>query len=202
MENLEQKNNSNDIIKSDNNDINEKKPSLFWEIIKFAIFAIIIVLPIRMFIASPFIVSGSSMIPTFATGNYLFVDKVSYRFEDPARGDIVVFRYPLDTSKFFIKRVIGLPKETVEIQDGIVSIKNSDSENYTKLIEPYVKYLRYSNFKVTLGNDEYFVMGDNRKASSDSRIWGPLQAKFITGKALVRLFPITKVGVYPGESSY
>jgi len=180
----------------------EKQPGLFWEVVKFAILAAIIVLPIRIYIASPFIVNGSSMDPTFETGHYLIVDQISYRFGEPKRGEVIVFRYPKDPSKFFIKRVIGLPNETVKIEDGAVFIKNEKSEDYIKLEEQYLKYLKHDNLIITLGNDEYFVMGDNREASSDSRIWGPLNKEFITGKAFVRLLPITKIDIHPGETTY
>jgi signal peptidase I len=181
---------------------NSGKTNFLWDILKFALLAIVIVLPIRMYIASPFIVSGSSMEPTFATGNYLIVDQISYRFENPARGEVIVFRYPNDPSKFFIKRVIGLPGETVKIQDGKILIKNNGADNYIGLDEPYLKYLKHDNLITTLKESEYFMMGDNREASSDSRAWGPLRKEFITGKVMVRLLPIKGVGINPGEATY
>jgi len=196
MENLDQKEYVETTI-----DV-EKQPSLFWEIIKFAFLAIIIVLPIRMYIASPFIVNGSSMDPTFETGHYLIIDQISYRFEEPQRGEVIVFKYPKDPTKFFIKRLIGLPGETIKIEDGAVFIKNEKSEDYIKLEEQYLKYLKHDNLITTLKNNEYFVMGDNREASSDSRIWGPLNEEYLTGKVLIRLLPITKIDMYPGEVSY
>lgn len=181
-----------------------KKSDFIWETVKFAIFALIIVLPIRIYIAQPFIVSGSSMDPTFENGHYLIVDQLSYRFEKPKRGEVIVFKYPNDPSKFFIKRIIGLPGEKVEIINGEVYIIGASGTDNIKLSEPYIEASRrkYDNWNVPLGPDEYFVMGDNRIASSDSRVWGALKEKFIVGRALVRLLPITEASVFPGEAKY
>lgn len=179
-----------------------KQQGFFVELIKFFILAVLIVVPIRMYVASPFIVSGASMDPTFATGQYLIVDKISFRMEKPKRGEVIIFRYPKDTSKFFIKRIIGLPGETVEINGGTVTIINKDGDTLPPLNEPYVEFPKYDTLVVTLSDTEYFVMGDNREGSSDSRIWGPLDEKFITGRTFLRLFPVTKIGLFPGESQY
>ena len=181
-----------------------KKSDFIWETVKFAIFALVIVLPIRIYIAQPFIVSGSSMDPTFDNGHYLIVDQLSYRFEKPKRGEVIVFKYPNDPSKFFIKRIIGLPGEKVEIINGEVYIRGASGTEGIKLSEPYIEASRqkYDNWNVPLGPDEYFVMGDNRIASSDSRVWGALKEKFIVGRALVRLLPITQASVFPGEAKY
>jgi len=135
---------------------NEKENSV-WDFIKFTIIALLIVIPIRLWIAQPFIVSGASMEPTFNNGNYLIIDEISYRFEKPKIGDVIIFRYPLDPSKFFIKRIIDIPK------DG-----------------------------------EYFVEGDNREASFDSRSWGNVPEKNIVGRAFLRLWPFNKMGIMPG----
>jgi len=181
----------------------ETKPTSFvWEVLKFAVLALIIVVPIRAYVASPFLVSGGSMDPTFGNGDYLIVDEISYRLEDPKRGDVIVFRYPNDQTKFFIKRVIGLPTETVIIKDGQVSIKNDDLPGGFPVNEPYVAFPKYDTLEVTLGDSEYFVMGDNRDASADSRLWGPLPKELITGRALVRLFPLTEIDFFPGEHNY
>src|SRR3989344_4060631 len=96
--------------------------SFFWETIKIVVISLIIILPIRYFIVQPFFVKGASMESNFEDGDYIFVDELSYGFGDPERGDVVIFRYPLDQSQFFIKRVIGLPNETVEIKEGKVII--------------------------------------------------------------------------------
>jgi signal peptidase I len=181
---------------------NKKKESA-WDLFKFILIAIAIVLPIRMLIAQPFIVSGSSMFPTFKDKQYLIVDQISYRFEDPKRGDIVIFRYPLDPSKFFIKRVIGLPNEKVSIENGVVHITKTDGTEMT-LGEPYLEVDRESkdSEEIQLKDGEYFVMGDNRIASSDSRTWGVLPRKNVVGKALFRLLPTEDLSINPGEYRY
>jgi signal peptidase I len=166
------------------------------------IIIIAIVVPVRMFIVSPFIVSGASMDPTFATNDYLIVDKLSYRLHNPERGDVVIFRFPNDPHFFFIKRIIGLPGETVTIASGSVSITSEDGEKTFALTEPYITYPKYENLNETLGDDEYFVMGDNRYSSSDSRIWGPLPKSFISGKSFARLLPLNALEFTPGEYRY
>jgi len=173
--------------------------SIVWEVIKFFILAALIVLPIRTFVAQPFIVSGGSMDPTFASGQYLIVDELSYRLGEPKRGEVVILRYPVDPSKFFIKRIIGLPNETIEIVGGVVTIKTSDNQIGFQLEEPYVSFARQENLKQKLGEEEYFVMGDNRAASSDSRAWGSVPGKLIMGKAFLRLFPIASADMLPGN---
>lgn len=170
------------------------------EIIQFALIALIIVIPIRYFVAQPFIVSGASMENTFHSGEYLIVDQLSYRFEDPAPGDVVIFRYPRNPSTFFIKRIIGVPGDTVTIDGNIVTITNEEHPNGYVLDEAYIKDMSPSTFLTeTLGDREYFVMGDNRDKSSDSRAWGVLQKENIMGRAFLRLFPFSELGLMPGE---
>ena len=176
-----------------------KKENLFKEVLKFSLIAILIVAPIRIFVAQPFIVSGASMQPTFESSQYLIVDQLSYRFDKPERGEVIIFKYPNDPSTFFIKRIIGLPGETVVMQSGELTIKNDALPGGFYIKEPYIKEAVDDTFTVVLNDDEYFVLGDNRKHSSDSRTWGPLKRKFITGKALIRLFPINVVGINPGD---
>lgn len=169
------------------------------EIVRFSIIAILIVIPIRMFIAQPFIVSGASMDNTFHSGEYLIVDQVSYYFEKPSRGDVIVFRYPRDPSKFFIKRVIGLPGDTITIENSVVTIANETNPEGIILEEDYIKSMAPAPKMIeTLGEREYFVMGDNRDQSSDSRSWGVLQEERIVGRAFVRLFPPSVVDYLPG----
>jgi signal peptidase I len=179
-----------------------EKGSFFSELFRFAIITLFIVLPIRIYIAQPFIVSGSSMDPTFANGEYLIVDELTYRLEDPKRGDVIIFRFPQDTSKFFIKRIIGLPGETVEVSGQKITIENDAHPEGFSLDESYLLHQTYSNIRVKLSGDEYFVMGDNRPASSDSRIWGPLPKELIIGRALLRLLPISRASVLPGNHQY
>jgi signal peptidase I len=187
----------------DENRAGNKKPEttggFFLEILKFTIVAILIVAPIRFFIAQPFIVKGESMDPTFADGQYLIVDELTYRTHAPERGDVVVFKYPKDPSKYFIKRIIGLPNETVKVEGGKVSIFGEKYPNGQLLDEPYLKNLSFETVTEKLGEGEYFAMGDNRSNSLDSRIWGPLPKENIVGRVLVRLFPLPDAGLFPGK---
>jgi len=179
-----------------------KKPSSFGkELFHFALIIIFIVLPIRLFVAQPFIVVGSSMEPTFVNNNYLIVDELSYLLSNPKRGDVIIFKFPNGEKKqkYFIKRVIGLPGETVEIKDGKVTIKNSGNPEGFVLGENYLKDLPTNVMSVTLDGTHYFVMGDNRGVSYDSRSWGPLDEKDIVGKALLRLLPFNEIGILPGS---
>ncbi len=166
-----------------------------WEILKIVIIALAIIIPIRYFLIQPFFVNGASMDPNFLDGDYLIIDEISYRLNEPKRSDVIIFRYPLDPSQFFIKRVIGLPGETVKIEDGkvfIYSIETSDK----RIILDESAYLEDSytpgNLEITLEEDEYFVLGDNRMASSDSRKWGELDEKYIIGRAWIRAWPFNR----------
>lgn len=162
-----------------------------WELLKIAAIAFLIVAPIRYFIFQPFIVSGESMSPNFESGDYLIVDEVSYRFSEPQRGDVIVFKWPKDTKQRFIKRVIGLPGENVRVANGRVEITK---DNKTIILtESYLpkNLLTNRNTNITLKADEYFVMGDNRENSYDSRDWGIVPKKDIIGKTFLRLFPVS-----------
>src|SRR3990167_8004837 len=147
-----------------------KKGRVIFDFIKFIFIVAVIVVPIRFLVAQPFLVSGASMEPTYHDGDYLIIDEISYRVSDPKKDDVIIFRYPKNPKIFFIKRIIALPNEEI-ILDG--------------------KDIR-------LKDDEYFVMGDNRGASSDSRIWGPVPKKLIGGRSIVRLWPFNKIGLFPG----
>lgn len=169
---------------------------------KVIVIAFIISLPIRFFIAEPFIVNGASMDPTFATGQFLIVDRLTYRFEEPKRGDVIVFRYPNNPKVYYIKRIIGLPNERLQLNRGIVSINESNASGTPIILnESYIqdKNSSYEDLNIDLGPKEYFVMGDNRGASSDSRVWGPLDKDLIVGRPIIRLFPITKLSILPGK---
>jgi signal peptidase I len=169
-----------------------------WDLIKFAVIALIIVIPIRMFIAQPFVVSGESMYPTFDNGEYLIVDELSYRLDGPHRGDVIIFRYPNDQKRFFIKRIIGMPNEEISINNGKITVINKENPNGFALNEPYI----YEPFDTTAtyktGDNEYFVLGDNRNRSSDSRVWGILPSKLIIGRAYLRLLPFNSISYLPG----
>ncbi len=175
--------------------VTEKKPSGLWEFLKAVIISILIVVPIRAYVAQPFIVDGASMEPNFHGGNYLIIDELSYQFfREPSRGDVIVFRAPTNQSQFYIKRIIGLPGESVEISNNKLYITTTSGATFM-LDEPYIpkSFNTDPNIIKKLNKDEFFVLGDNRPHSSDSRIWGVLPRKNITGKALVRLWPIDEI---------
>src|SRR4030043_174613 len=166
--------------------------SFVWEILKIVIIALVIVVPIRYFLFQPFFVKGQSMEPNFENGDYLIVDEISYRFREPQRGEVVVFKYPRNLSQRYIKRIIGLPGEKIEIKDGKILIFNAngiqalDESNYLPIyiVTPGV-------IQTSLAENEYFVLGDNRPSSSDSRYWGPLPREDIIGRVFFRAWPFT-----------
>jgi len=182
----------------------EHRDGVVDDVVKFALIALLIVLPIRIFIAQPFIVRGASMEPTFESNEYIIVDQLTYRFEEPERGDVIILKYPKDESVFFIKRIIGLPGETVELVGDKVVIQRAKGEESLTLEEPYIPSDRLqSEYGVyALGDDEYFVLGDNRRASSDSRAWGALRRDEVVGRAWLRLLPVSRVELLPGEYEY
>lgn len=166
--------------------------NFFEDIVSFLktfILALAIVIPIRLFLFQPFIVSGASMEPNFKQGEYLLIDEISYRLKNPKRGEVVVFKYPKNPSYFYIKRIVGLPGETVEISNKIVKIYNYENPKGMILNEPYVNPPTTGNINITLDKDEYFVLGDNRNYSSDSRFFGSVPKKYITGKAWIAIYP-------------
>ncbi|MEK7171226.1 MAG: signal peptidase I [Patescibacteria group bacterium] len=174
----------------------------FWEILKVVAIVFVFSIIVRVFIAQPFVVEGSSMEPDFHNGEYLLVEKMSYRLKKPVRGDVIVFRYPNNPSVNYIKRIIGLPGETVRIVNGTVEINNKLlAEEYLSLDE---KTLIAQNpetpYEVTLTTDQFFVMGDNRQHSSDSREWGPLGRNFIVGKSTVILYPRQNISAVASPS--
>lgn len=159
-----------------------------------------VALLIRLFIAQPFIINGDSMEPTFESGEYLIVDEVTYKLGEPQRGEVIIFKFPKNQSKFFIKRIVGLPNESIEIKNGKIFITDATGET-KEYIEEYITEKTDGNIEIKLGKEEYFVMGDNRIVSSDSRRWGPVQKNLIVGRAFMRFLPITKIGVLPGNYS-
>lgn len=163
--------------------------SFVFEIVKISLIALAIVIPIRYFLFQPFFVRGESMDPTFENGDYLIIDEITYRFKAPLRGDVVVFQAPSDPSQRYIKRIIGLPGEMVKIQDGQVMVyENSKSEILDE--SAYLKGVETGgDLVVTLGPDEYFVMGDNRPFSYDSRRFGPINKESIIGRVVIRAWP-------------
>lgn len=177
-----------------------RNESFFSEMVRFGLLTLAIVLPIRLFVAEPFIVSGASMEPTFETGEYLIIDQLTYRFfHDPVRGEVVIFRYPENPSRYFIKRIIGLPEETVQIDGEIITIKNTLHPDGFPLDQSYISLTKSEVGTYVLGADQYFVMGDNRGASYDSRSWGALDKDLIVGRAFLRLFPPQEAAILPGD---
>ena len=167
------------------------------EFLKFLFIATAIALPVRYFVAQPFIVRGASMQPNYHEREYLIVDEISYFFGEPKRGEVVVFRYPLDPRQFFIKRIIGLPGERVEIRDGKVFVAPVGASDPQEIAEPYLSGVAETSGAVTmtLGPDDYFVLGDNRSQSADSRVWGVLPRNLITGRAIFRAWPVSRLGI-------
>ncbi len=172
-----------------------------WEFLKIVVIAIIIVLPVRYFLFQPFIVKGESMVPNLQSGDYLIVDEISYRIGNPQRGDVVVLKFPLDTAQRFIKRIIGLPGETVQIKDGKITILKN-GKNLTLDEKKYLPNLLSTNgdANITLGDNKYFVLGDNRQFSYDSRGWGILPREDIIGRAIFRVFPISTMSYITVQS--
>jgi|SRR3989344_1268873 len=169
------------------------------ETLKLLFISLAIVIPFRLFIAQPFIVEGASMYPTFDNGDYLIVDELSYRFKGPERGSVLVFRYPKDPSKSFIKRVVGLPGELVALEDGGIVITSSEHPQGLALEEPYVKLKKGDKLSYALGQGEYYVLGDNRAQSADSRLWGPVPEDNIIGRPIIRLLP---PAILPGNFNF
>jgi len=168
------------------------------EVLQIIIISAAIIIPIRYFLIQPFYVKGASMEPNFYDREYLIIDELSYRLREPLRGEIVVFRYPRDPSQFFIKRVVGMPGETVEVTGGQVVIYNDAYPNGKALDEgPYLDdALTQGKKKMTLGEDEYFVLGDNRDESLDSRSFGSVTRSGIIGRVWVRGLPFSRVGTF------
>lgn len=173
-----------------------------WETVKIVVLSLAIIVPIRYYLVQPFFVKGASMETTFEDGNYILIDEVSYRFHDPERGEIIVFRFPEDRSQFFIKRIIGLPNETVEIKNDSVLIYNKQHPAGFVLEEKYLSGGQHTvgDMRIRLDPNEYFVMGDNRLHSSDSRRWGPLNRSLITGKVFFRAWPVNDFGGIPAAN--
>jgi signal peptidase I len=189
----------------------------FREAVKFTFIFVIFFFAIRAFLIQPFLVEGPSMLPTFNSGNYLLVDKFSYKFlTNPKRGEVFVFDIPdekhefhtcllplfgkcyFETNRYLIKRIIALPGEKITLLGGVVTIHNKDVPQGFILDEKNIEFKSEMSDERTLGLDEYYVMGDNRANSSDSRYWGPLPKDKIVGRPILRLTPLTQIGIWPG----
>ncbi len=168
--------------------------SFLIELLKIVLIALAVIIPIRYFLFQPFYVRGASMEPAFHDSEYLIIDEITYRFTEPVRGEVIVVRNPSHTSEFFIKRIIGLPGETVELQDGNVIIYNDEYSDGITLEEIYIgdEVQTVGSTSTTLSSEEFFVMGDNRQVSLDSRSFGPLNKEFIVGRAWLRVWPFNE----------
>lgn len=169
------------------------------EILSVSIVALGISFVVRSFLVEPFEVSGVSMQPNFHDGDYLFVDHLTYSFRDPRRGEVTVFHFPGgEWNHFLIKRVIGLPGERIVVRDGEVTIYNREAPGGFVLQEDYLQreVATGGNTDVTLGAREYFVLGDNRSQSYDSRSWGALAKEEIVGAARFRIWPPKSLMVF------
>lgn len=164
--------------------------SLLREVIETILLTVIIFFAVN-FATGRFRVEGNSMEPSMHPDQYVLVDKVSYMLGAPQRGDVVVFHYPLATERDFIKRVIGLPGEAISVSEGVVRI------NGQPLQEPYISAPPNYQNTLTLGPEEYFVLGDNRNSSSDSHSWGPLARPYLIGRAIFVYWPPPVWGLVP-----
>lgn len=187
---------NNDVVES-GSFLSELK-SFSFETIKVVIVSLIVIVGIRSFVMQPFFVSGKSMEPNFHDGDYLIVDEISYRLGEPKRGDVIIFHYPNNPKEFYIKRIVGLPGEKIEITDNRIIVYNIENINGFELDETYIplETRTTGNYAKELKNDEYYVLGDNRTASADSRVWGVLEEHFIVGRAWVRAWPFGDFSVF------
>ncbi|MFZ5390838.1 MAG: signal peptidase I [Patescibacteria group bacterium] len=167
------------------------------EVVKVGLISLAIILPIRYFLVQPFYVKGESMEPNYLNKDYLLIDEISFRFREPARGEVVVLRYPRNEKEFFIKRVVGLPGDRVVIKDGAVWLSKA-GEQLEKQTEDYLPagLTTLGDQDITLQADQYYVLGDNRGASLDSRSFGPVIKREIVGRSWLRAWPFDRWAVF------
>lgn len=172
--------------------------SFIFEVVKVFVLAGITIGLIRYFLFKPFYVKGASMEPNFYDHEYLIVDELSYRLRAPERGEVIVFRPPSDTAEFYLKRIVGMPGERVKIENGKVTIYNSEHPEGTMVDESYLPsdLATAGDETVTLSSDQYFVLGDNRPNSFDSRRFGPISREAIVGRAYLRGWPINRFQLF------
>jgi signal peptidase I len=175
-----------------------------WEIVKVVVISLAIIVPVRYFLIKPFYVSGASMEPSFYNHEYLIIDEISYRFSEPQRGDSVVIHDPFDPAQYFIKRLIGLPGDKIKITAGRVSIYDQLHPEGVTINEPYLAEAMKTagEVEVTLKPGEYYVLGDNRSASLDSRVFGPIPRDSIVGRTLLRGWPVFRFGLVNEKVDY
>ncbi|MFH1522990.1 MAG: signal peptidase I [Patescibacteria group bacterium] len=174
--------------------------SFTFELIKIVVISLAIIIPVRYFLIQPFYVKGASMEPNFYDHEYLIIDEITYRFKEPQRGDIIVFRYPRNPQEYFIKRIIGLPGEKIQIENGEVYIYNDEYPEGINLDEKYLfndtKTYSLTEEVISLSGKEYYTLGDNRNSSKDSRSFGPVNESFITGRVLLRGWPFNRISLF------
>lgn len=160
-----------------------------WDWVETIVLCVVIAFAIRAFVLESFTIDGACMEPQLYTGQRVFVFKLPYFFTEPKRGDVIVFRYPLNPQKDYIKRVIGLPGETVSISHGIVYINGRELDQSPWPVT--IDTIRYPDIpEETIPPGQYFVLGDNRPESEDSRVWGFVPAENVKGKAFLRYWPV------------
>lgn len=168
-----------------------------WEVIKVVVISLIIVIPVRTFLMTPYYVQQESMMPNFQPNNYLIVNRWTLRSDELQRGDVVVFKIP-EEKEALIKRVIGLPGETVEVKDRSVFINGEKLDESAYLANDVETW---GSLDVTLGENEYIMMGDNRNNSKDSRHFGAIKKNQMIGRAAIRLLPVSKIDRF-GDVDY
>ncbi|HOX40642.1 MAG TPA: signal peptidase I [bacterium] len=172
------------------------------DLIKTGLIVFILAFALRYFVIQPYIVEGESMMPNYYNREYLLAEKVSYLIGEPKRGDVTIFKYPKNPSVSYIKRIIGLPGETIKISNNQVIVVNKENPTGKILNESYIPKENRTNtyegnsFEKTLNENEYFVLGDNREHSSDSREWGVLPKTNISGRAWVTLYPTDRISIH------
>lgn len=177
-----------------------------WDLFKTGVIVFLVAFSIRYFLIQPFIVEGGSMLPNFVDQEYLLAEKLSYIVSDPKRGDVVIFKPPNNPSQNYIKRIVGIPGDTINIEDNRVTITNSKNDEGVVIKEDYLPDQsqtltpKMDKLDTTLAENTYFVMGDNREHSSDSREWGVLPRTNMIGRAWLTIKPLDRFGVHERES--
>ena len=168
----------------------------FLELVKIAILSGITIGVVRYFLFKPFYVKGQSMEPSFYEKDYLIIDEITYRFREPARGEVVVFQSPTTDKDYYLKRIVGLPNERVKVENNKVIVYNLENPQGIVVEELYLEEITPGSIMKSLGSDQYFVMGDNRVASYDSRRFGPIDKENIVGRAWFRGWPFTRISKF------
>ncbi len=169
------------------------------ELVKVAVLAGVTIAFVRYFLFKPFYVKGASMEPNFFDKEYLIIDELSYRLRAPQRGEVIVFKYPHNPKEYFLKRIIGLPGERVKVAEGKIMVYNHQHPEGVVLDEPYLSRDLDTGGEIikVLSANEYFVMGDNRQNSYDSRRFGPIDKSLIVGRAWFRGWPFNRAQIIP-----